>query len=63
MKRIIPTLLLILVCLQVFSQQTIADLTSATREASSDSLETIYDLNVFDYFNLENYDTELKRGQ
>lgn len=46
-----------------FAQQStsISDLTANATEASAE-LETIFDLDVFRYYNLEGYDTELKQS-
>ena len=48
---------------KVFAQQitSITDLTTNATEASAE-LETIFDLDVFRYYNLEGYDTELKKS-
>jgi hypothetical protein len=61
MKKYIGTVLFVLLCLRAVSQQTISDIISVAKEGTSDTLEMIYDLNVFDYFNLDTYDTELKK--
>ena len=52
--------LLTLFCVQTFGQ-TLSDLTANAQEAT-DKLEAIYDLDVFQYFNLYDYDTELKQA-
>lgn len=41
--------------------QTISDITENSKEATAE-LIAIYDLNVFSYFNLSDYDTELKQA-
>lgn len=65
MKRLFTILISIgLLMLSSIShcQQTISDLTSNSKQESADMLQTIYSLDVFSYFNLDSYDTELKKA-
>lgn len=52
--------LLTIFCVQTFGQ-TISDLTANAKEGTAE-LKAIYDLDVFSYFNLNDYDTELKQA-
>jgi hypothetical protein len=54
-------LFLVFACGLAFGQQNISELTSTAKEATSE-LEYIYDLDVFSYYNLMDYDTELKKS-
>lgn len=54
-------LLFVFACGLAFGQQNISELTSTSKEATSD-LEYIYDLDIFSYYNLKDYDTELKKS-
>ncbi len=45
-----------------YGQQTISEITANSTQATDDDLYSIYDLNVFAYFNLLEYDTELKKA-
>jgi hypothetical protein len=60
MKITTYILLTFLFCIRTFGQQTISDLTTNAKEGTAE-LESIYDLDVFNYFNLDDYNTELKR--
>lgn len=54
-------LLLVFTCGSAFGQQTISELTSTSKEATSE-LKYIYDLDIFSYYNLKDYDTDLKKS-
>lgn len=62
MNKFLTTTLLLTFsfCVRTFGQ-TLSDLTANAKEAT-DQLEAIYDLDVFHYFNLYDYDTELKQS-
>jgi hypothetical protein len=51
----------VFICGLAFGQQNISELTSTSKEATA-ALEYIYDLDVFSYFNLKDYDTELQKS-
>ena len=53
--------ILVLISISVFGQQTINELTSNAVQADVKT-NAIYDLDVFHYFELTDYDTELKRA-
>ena len=61
MKQTTLILLTFLFCFRTFGQQTISELIANAKEGKEE-LEAIYDLNVFSYFNLSDYDTELKQA-
>lgn len=54
-------LFLVFACGLAFGQQTISELTSTSKEATSE-LTYIYDLDIFAYYKLTDYDTELKKS-
>jgi len=62
MNKFLTTILLLTfsLCVRTYGQ-ILSDLTANAKEAT-DQLEVIYDLDVFQYFNLYDYDTELKQS-
>ena len=63
MRKITTLLFLMIVFIPVLTQgqQSISDLTANAEEANG-QLISIYDLDVFAYFNITDYDTELKQA-
>jgi hypothetical protein len=63
MRKITTLLFLMIVFIPVLTQgqQSISDLTANAEEANG-QLISIYDLDVFAYFNISDYDTELKQA-
>jgi|381.fasta_scaffold00257_17 hypothetical protein len=63
MKKTFTTILILSFTLfvQAFGQQTISDMTASAKEGTKE-LGMIYDLDVFRYFRLKDYDTELKKS-
>ena len=54
-------IILTLICVRTMGQQTISDLTANAIEAKSDFI-SIYDLDVFSFYELREYNTDLKKA-
>ncbi len=60
MRKFIAIIIISLLFYPTFGQQTIFDITTNAKVATGE-LEAIYDIDVFRYYNIKEYDTELKQ--
>jgi len=61
MKKILLMMVMAIAYSQLQGQQTIFDLTANTPRADTCKLYAVYDLDIFKYFGLEQYDTDLRK--